>query len=147
MLISILNKWTEVSNKFKPKNVSTCFITQERLEQSSLLKFPKSAFHAINVSRNLINFSFPEVFQIAKQNGIFRLQWFRWLDVKSRHLWVFVGLCWRSIQIPFSLLFIKISRNGIWSLLYSIVNCIEELIAFKVSNNSSGLIWLLLKTV
>ena len=42
-----------------------------------------------------------------------------------------------SIQIPFLFLFIKISRNGIWSLLYSIVNCIEGLIEFKVSNNSN----------
>ena len=50
-------------------------------------------------------------------------------------------------QIPFSFLFIKISRNSIWSLLYSMVNCIEGLIEFKVSNNSSGQIWLLLKTV
>ena len=46
-----------------------------------------------------------------------------------------------------SFLFIKISRNGIWSLLYFIVNCTEGLIEFKVSNNSSGLIWLLLKSI
>ena len=97
------------------------------------------------------NFSalFSAVVQIlcSKQNGLFRLQWFGWLDVKHRHLCVPVGLWKRFIEISFLFLFIKISRNGIWCLLYSIVNCIEGLIDFKMSNNSSGLIFLLHKSV
>ena len=36
-----------------------------------------------------------------------------------------------SVGLPFSFLFIKIFRTGIWSLLYSIANCIEGLIELK----------------
>ena len=118
-----------------------CFISKSGWWYSDKFDFKFSKF---------FNFSglFSAIVQTlrAKQNGMFRLQWFGWLGVRGRHLWVSVGLWQRSIQIPFSFLFNKISRNGIWSLLYSIVNCIEGLIEFKVSNNSSGLIWLLLRT-
>ena len=82
----------------------------------------------------------------AKQNGVFILQWLRWLDLKCRHLclWVYSkGLS----KYGFRYLFIKMSRNDNWPLLHSILNCIEESIEFKVSNKSSGLIWWLLQTV
>ena len=82
----------------------------------------------------------------AKQNGIFILQWLRWLDLKRRHLclWVYSkGLS----KYSFRYLCIKMSRNDNWLLLYSIINCIEGSIEFKVSNKSSGLIWWLLQTV
>ena len=44
------------------------------------------------------------------------------------------------------IIFIKMSTDGI-SLLYSLVNWIKGSIEFIVSKRSSGLIWLLLKTV
>ena len=81
----------------------------------------------------------------TKQNEMFHLQWIGRLDVTGRHTCVSVGLWERSIKISFPFCFIKISRNGKWFLLYSIVNCIKGLIEFKESNNSSGLIWLIIK--
>ena len=54
-------------------------------------------------------------FFFTKQNGMLRLQWILFL-------------------------FITISRNGIWSLVCSTLNCIEGLIEFKVCNNSSGVV-------
>ena len=115
---------------------NTCFISEFRQWH-----FDKIGFKLFKV----LNFSalFSAIVQIlrTKKTWIFCLQWFGSLDVNGRGFCAFVSLWQWSIQIPLSLYFIKLSKNIMQSLLYSMVNCIEGLIELKVSNIFKRNLW------
>ena len=113
MLICILNRWTEILNKCRHKKVPACFIRQQRHAE-----FPsevsKKYFLRDTFSRNLTNFSFPEVFQIAEHRdslekafrGNFKMKVFTKFFVKGH-----------SVQKPDAALFSGKSPDS-WTLVF-----------------------------